>query len=144
MSSPTFLEYVKNSMPNETNNYQAVMFKACIESGFNDDIREGKSKPSAANPPVVSTKELREKLILSNLEKPNFDVNEALKSLQSSDIPYVSIGKESLLRELVRPARIEPAILTTLSERYFTSSLILIGVFLMREKRGTLQEKFNW
>ena len=96
MSSPTFLEYVKNSMPNETNNYQAVMFKACIESGFNDDIREGKSKPSAANPPVVSTKELREKLILSNLEKPNFDVNEALKTLQSSDIPYVSIGKDNV------------------------------------------------
>ena len=68
MSSPTFLEYVKNSMPNETDNYQAVMFKACIESGFNDDIREGKSKPYAANPPVVSTKELCEKLILSNIE----------------------------------------------------------------------------
>jgi len=96
MSSPTFLEYVKNSMPNETNNYQAVMFKACIESGFNNDIREGKSKPYAANPPVVSTKELCEKLILSNLEKSNFDVNEALKSLQSSDIPYVSIGKDNV------------------------------------------------
>ena len=44
----------------------------------------------------MSTKELCEKLILSNLEKSNFDVNEALKSLQSSDIPYVSIGKDNV------------------------------------------------
>ena len=96
MSSLSFFEYVKTRMPNESNNYQAVMFKACIESGFDDEIKEGKSKPYAAKPPVVSTKELREKLVLSNLEKPNFDVDEALKSLQSSDIPYVSIGKDNV------------------------------------------------
>ena len=96
MSSPSFLEYVKTRMQNESNNYQAVMFKACIESGFNDEIKEGKSKPYAAKPPVVSIKELREKLVLSNLEKPNFDINEALKSLQLSSIPYVSFGKDNV------------------------------------------------
>ena len=78
-AQPKFLEYVKNNMLRENNNYLAVMFKTCIENSFDDKIKQGKSKPYAAKPPVASYEEIREKLILSNLEKQNFDADELLE-----------------------------------------------------------------
>ena len=65
---PEFLKYVKNNMVRENYNYLSVMIKTCIENGFNDEIKQGQSRPYASKPLVVSYEELREKLILSNLD----------------------------------------------------------------------------
>lgn len=35
-AQPKFLEYVKNNMFRENNNYLSVMFKTCIENSFDD------------------------------------------------------------------------------------------------------------
>ena len=86
----SFLQFVKFDMTRETNNYQAVIIKALIESGFNDEIRAGTSRPSMANPPVSSAEEIHKKLTQANLEKPDFDVNEAVKIAQQSLEPFVS------------------------------------------------------
>ena len=89
----SFLQFVKFDMTLETNNYQAVIIKALIESGFNDEIRAGTSRPSMANPPVLSVEEIHKKLTQANLEKPDFDVNEAVKIAQQSSLePFVSFS----------------------------------------------------
>ena len=88
----SFLQLVKFDMTRETNNYQAVIIKALIESGFNDEIRAGTSRPYAANPPVSSAEEIHKKLTQANLEKPDFDVNEAVKIAQQSLGPFVGFS----------------------------------------------------
>jgi hypothetical protein len=93
---PEFLKYVKNNMVRENYNYLSVMIKTCIENGFNDEIKQGQSRPYASKPLVVSYEELREKLILSNLEKLNFDVDESIRLLKLMKIPYTTMGKESV------------------------------------------------
>ena len=93
---PSFLKYLKNSMIRENNNYLAVMIKTCIENSFDDKIKKGKSRPYAAKPPVATYQQLREKLILSNLEKPNFDVDESIRLLKLIEIPYASMGKDNV------------------------------------------------
>ena len=90
----SFLQFVKNDMTKEKNNYHAVIIKALIESGFNDDIRDGKIPPYTAKPPILSIKEIHEKLTQSNLKKPNFDSNESAKSTLSILKPFVSVGSE--------------------------------------------------
>jgi len=95
-AQPKFLQYVKNNMLRENNNYLAVMFKTCIENSFDDQIKQGKSKPYAAKPPVASYEEIREKLILSNLEKQNFDVDESIRLLKLMKIPYATMGKDGV------------------------------------------------
>ena len=72
---PSFLKYLKNSMIRENNNYLAVMIKTCIENSFDDKIKQGKSRPYAAKPPVATYQQLREKLILSNLEKIGISIH---------------------------------------------------------------------
>ena len=93
---PSFLKYLKNSMIRENNNYLAVMIKTCIENSFDDKIKQGKSRPYAAKPPVATYQQLREKLILSNLEKPNFDVDESIRLLKLIGIPYANMGKDNV------------------------------------------------
>ena len=88
----SFLQFIKFDMTRETNNYQAVIIKALIESGFNDEIRAGTSRPYMANPPVLSVEEIHKKLTQANLEKPDFDVNEAVKIAQQSLEPFVSFS----------------------------------------------------
>lgn len=83
-------------MVRENYNYLSVMIKTCIENGFNDEIKQGQSRPYASKPLVVSYEELREKLILSNLEKLNFDVDESIRLLKLMKIPYTTMGKESV------------------------------------------------
>jgi hypothetical protein len=93
---PSFLKYLKNSMIRENYNYLAVMIKTCIENSFDDKIKQGKSRPYAAKPPVATYQQLREKLILSNLEKLNFDVDESIRLLKLIGIPYASMGKDNV------------------------------------------------
>ena len=89
-SNSSFLQFVKFDMTLETNNYQAVIIKALIESGFNDEIRAGTSRPYAANPQELPVEEIHKKLTQANLEKPDFDVNEAVKIAKQSLEPFVS------------------------------------------------------
>ena len=86
----SFLQFVKFDMTRETNNYQAVIIKALIESGFNDEIRAGTSRPRITKPPELPVEEIHKKLTQANLEKPDFDVNEAVKIAQQSLEPFVS------------------------------------------------------
>ena len=110
-AQPKFLEYVKNNMLRENNNYLAVMFKTCIENSFDDKIKQGKSKPYAAKPPVASYEEIREKLILSNLEKQNFDADESIRLLKLMKIPYATMGKDGVDLTLEFRARDIPEII---------------------------------
>ena len=86
----SFLQFVKFDMTLETNNYQAVIIKALIESGFNDEIRAGTSRPRITKSQESSYEEIHKKLTQANLEKPDFDVNEAVKIAQQSLGPFVS------------------------------------------------------
>ena len=86
----SFLQFVKFDMTRETNNYQAVIIKALIESGFNDEIRAGTSRPRITKPQELPVEEIHKKLTQANLEKPDFDVNEAVKIAQQSLEPFVS------------------------------------------------------
>ena len=77
-------------MIKENNNYAAVVIKALIASGFNDEIKAGKSAPYMANPPVLSAEGIHKKLTQSNLKKTNFDANESAKYALSILKPFVS------------------------------------------------------
>jgi hypothetical protein len=107
----SFLQFVKNDMIKENNNYAAVIIKALIESGFNDEIKAGKSTPYMANPPVLSTEQIHEKLTQSNLKKPNFDSNESAKSTLSILKPFASVGSEMFSLTLEFNAKEIPEIL---------------------------------
>ena len=98
-------------MIKENNNYAAVIIKALIESGFNDEIKAGKSTPYMANPPVLSTEQIHEKLIQSNLKKPNFDSDESAKSTLSILKPFVSVNSEMFSLTLEFNAKEIPEIL---------------------------------
>ena len=91
-SNSSFLQFVKFDMTLETNNYQAVIIKALIESGFNDEIRAGTSRPRITKPQELPVEEIHKKLTQANLEKPDFDVNEAVKIAQQSLEPFVSFS----------------------------------------------------
>jgi len=107
----SFPQFVKNDMIKENNNYSAVIIKALIESGFNDEIKAGKSTPYMANPPVLSTEEIHKKLIQSNLKKPNFDANESAKYALSILKPFVSVSSEMFSLTLEFSAKEIPEIL---------------------------------
>jgi hypothetical protein len=92
----SFLQFVKNELPKEKNNYAAVIIKELIESGFDDEIREGKRQPYLAKPPISPTEEIHKKLTHANLKKPNFDANEAAKSTLSILKPFVSVGQSKV------------------------------------------------
>ena len=106
-----FLQFVNNDVTKEKNNYLAVIIKALIESGFNDEIKAGKSAPHMANPPVLSFEEIHKKLTQSNLKKPNFDSNESAKSTLSILKPFVSVGSEMFSLTLEFNAKEIPEIL---------------------------------
>ena len=84
-----FLQFVKNDVTKEKNNYLAVIIKELIESGFNDEIKAGKSRPYMAYPPVSPVEEIHKKLTQANLKKPNFDAKEAVESVRSILKPFV-------------------------------------------------------
>jgi hypothetical protein len=107
----SFPQFVKNDMTKENNNYAAVIIKALIESGFNDEIKAGKSTPYMAKPPILSAEEIYKKLTQSNLKKPNFDANESLKSTLSILKPFVSVGSEMFSLTLEFNAKEIPEIL---------------------------------
>ena len=107
----SFPQFVKNDMIKENNNYSAVIIKALIESGFNDEIKAGKSTPYMANPPVLSTEQIHKKLIQSNLKKPNFDSNESAKYALSILKPFVSVSSEMFSLTLEFSAKEIPEIL---------------------------------
>ena len=106
-----FLQFVKNDVTKEKNNYLAVIIKALIESGFNDEIKAGKSTPYMANPPVLSAEQIHKKLTQSNLKKPNFDANESVKSTLSVLKPFVSVSSEMFSLTLEFSAKEIPEIL---------------------------------
>ena len=106
-----FLQFVNNDVTKEKNNYLAVIIKALIESGFNDEIKAGKSTPYMANPPVLSTEQIHEKLTQSNLKKPNFDSDESAKSTLSILKPFVSVNSEMFSLTLEFNAKEIPEIL---------------------------------
>ena len=110
----SFLQFVKNDMIKENNNYAAVIIKALIESGFNDEIKAGKSTPYMANPPVLSTEQIHEKLTQSNLKKPNFDSDESAKSTLSILKPFVSVNSEMFSLTLEFNAKEIPEILNNI------------------------------
>ena len=89
-----FLQFVKNDVTKEKNNYLAVIIKELIESGFNDEIRAGKSRPYMAQPPVSSVEEIHKKLTQANLKKPNFDAKEAVESVRSILLPFAGGGSK--------------------------------------------------
>jgi hypothetical protein len=90
MNKPSkFLQFVKNDVTKEKNNYSAVIIKALIESGFDDKIIAGKSLPYMAKPPISSAEEIHKKLTHANLKKPNFDAKEAVESVRSILKPFV-------------------------------------------------------
>ena len=91
-SNSSFLQFVKFDMTRETNNYQAVIIKALIESGFNDEIRAGTSRPRITKSQELPPEEIHKKLTQANLEKPDFDVNEAVKIAKQSLGPFVSFS----------------------------------------------------
>ena len=107
----SFPQFVKNDMIKENNNYAAVVIKALIESGFNDEIKAGKSAPYMANPPVLSAEEIHKKLTQSNLKKPNFDANESAKYALSILKPFVSASSEMFSLTLEFSAKEIPEIL---------------------------------
>ena len=107
----SFPQFVKNDMIKENNNYAAVVIKALIESGFNDEIKAGKSTPHMANPPVLSTEQIHKKLIQSNLKKPNFYANESAKYALSILKPFVSVSSEMFSLTLEFSAKEIPEIL---------------------------------
>jgi len=86
----SLLQFIKYDMTREKNNYQAVIIKTLIENGFDDKIRAGTVAPYAAKPLVASVEEVRKKLTQANLEKSNFNVNEATKSALFSLKPFVT------------------------------------------------------
>ena len=86
----SFLQFVKFDMTRETNNYQAVIIKALIESGVDYEIRDGTSRPRITKSQELPVEEIHKKLTQANLEKPDFDVNEAVKIAQQSLEPFVS------------------------------------------------------
>ena len=106
-----FLQFVNNDVTKEKNNYLAVIIKALIESGFNDEIKAGKSTPYMANPPVLSAEQIHKKLTQSNLKKPNFDANESAKSTLSILKPFVSVSSEMFSLTLEFSAKEIPEIL---------------------------------
>ena len=107
----SFPQFVRNDMIKENNNYAAVIIKALIESGFNDEIKAGKSTPYMANPPVLSAEEIHKKLTQSNLKKPNFDANESAKYALSMLKPFVSANSEMFSLTLEFSAKEIPEIL---------------------------------
>ena len=111
LNESKLLKFVKNDLVHENNNYSAIIIKALIESGFNDDVRSGKSSPYAANPPVLPTEEIHKKLTQSNLKKPNFDANESAKSTLSILKPFVSVSSEMFSLTLEFSAKEIPEIL---------------------------------
>jgi hypothetical protein len=88
-SNPSlFLQFVKHDMVQETNNnYQPVIIKALVESGFEGEIRSRMAKP-----PFLSIEEMHKKLTQANLGKPDFDVQEAVKTAIRSLKPFVSVS----------------------------------------------------
>jgi hypothetical protein len=105
------LQFVKNDLVHEKNNYSAIIIKALIESGFNDEIRSGKSSPYAANPPVLSTEEIHKKIIQANLGTPNFDVNDAVNISMPILKPFVTISSNAFSLTLEFNAKEIPEIL---------------------------------
>ena len=95
MPPSAFLQFVKNDITKEKNNYAAVSIKTLIESGLNDEMKEGKSELAMAKPPICTGEEIYEKLIQSNSTKPNFDAKGALESVRSLLSPFAGVGHGS-------------------------------------------------
>ena len=113
-----FMQFVKNDVTKEKNNYLAVIIKELIESGFNDEIRAGKSRPYMAQPPVSSVEEIHKKLTHANLKKPNFDAKEAVESVRSILLPFAG-GESKFSLTLIFSASEIPEILKICEQEIF-------------------------
>ena len=96
MSESKFLEHVRKSSIQSSNNYQFVIIKSLIESSFDDDVKSGKRTPHAANPPVLSASKIHSELKKANSNNVSFEPEIAVQIASKSLGNFLSISENGI------------------------------------------------